>query len=191
VFASSFSEGDSTAAAHANPPSQDSNPSACPNECAIPHRRIINMTDDYDVVHNILYYIYTNRITFSTLLPEQTSQTTSGEPRICDAEGIYELAHRLDLASLQSKAVGFLRKSCNIRNITSRVFSEFASIYEEVGVIYDDYFRKHWGGVRETTEFKQYFSDMEQQYDSREVNRIFTKFRQLMIEANFAAADNK
>lgn len=190
VFASSFAEGDSATETHSKPFSLDSDHSTCLNECTISHQRIIRMTDDFDVVHNILYYIYTNRITFSNV-PSEQPQNSNEEPKICDAERIYELAHRLCLESLQSKALGFLQRSCNIRNITSRVFGEFASVYAEAGKIYDDYFRKHWEQVRETGEFKQHFSEMEQQYESKEINQIFTKFRQLMYDANFTVLDGK
>ena len=135
------------------------------------------MEDDFDVVHNVLYYIYTNSITLSTVTSEDPS---AGMPRRCDAEDIYAVAHRLELENLQIKALRFLKSTCNVRNITARVLSEFAMLYEDVGKIYNDYFIQHWGKIRETTEFNRYFSVVEEKEDLKEIRRVYRRFRGLM-----------
>ena len=189
MFASYFSEGDSTTAKLASLVSQRADATVCQYERPVPRRRI-SMPENFHVVHNILYYIYTNRIRFSTVIPEE-SQTECDDPQLCDAEDIYSLAHRLDIESLKSKALGFLNRSCNTKNITSRVFSEFASVYEEVGGLYENYFRKHWEEVRESAEFKHYFLTMDQEDDPKEINRTFRRFRELVHGAIFVDINGK
>ena len=144
------------------------------------------MVEDFDIVHNILYYLYASRITFSTstIGPEESSSESS-TPRVCDAEDIYALAHRLELEALQSKALRFLKSTCNERNITSRVLSEFASIYEEVGGVYESFFKENWREVRLTVEYREFFSTVEEIEDLKEIRRIYRKLREVMEEAVF------
>ena len=85
VFASSFSEGDSAAADKC----RDSQHS---QESLQNRRRGIIMVEDFENVNNILYYLYTSRITFSAsnVSPEELSSESSAL-QVCDAEGIYAL----------------------------------------------------------------------------------------------------
>jgi len=172
VFESAFSEGDLAVEASAV---QASDQTTSP-------RRHIMVDDDFDVVHNILYYLYTDSVAFDTNLdPSRASHL----PRICDAEDIYALAHRLDLADLQSKALHFLKLTCTPRNISERVLSPFATVYDQVGVVYDEYFRENWQIVRKTVEFKKCFRDVADGKDFDEISRVFKKFCELFEEAIF------
>jgi hypothetical protein len=170
VFESGFAEGDLAMAA-----------STAPMDRYFP-RREITMDDDYDVVHNVLYYLYTNTIRFST-----ESQNTPGPlPPLCDAEDVYALAHRLDLADLKSKTLHFMKLSCTKRNITERSLSSFAALYDQVGAIYDEYFKANWQEVFKTDEFEKYFEELADEGDAKETSRVFKKFRELFKGAAFA-----
>jgi hypothetical protein len=171
VFESGFSEGDLAVAA-----------SAARIDQYFP-RRQITMDDDCDVVHNVLYYLYTNTVRFSTATITETDNTPS-LPALCNAEDIYALAHRLDLADLQSKALHFLKLTCTIRNITERDLSSFAALYEQVGAVYDEYFKANWQEVQKTDEFEKYFVELEHEGDNKETFRVFKKFRELFKEAD-------
>jgi len=114
-------------------------------------RRVIKLTDDFDLFHIVLSYIYTDRICFSTT-PE-TAQL-SDIPITGNAEGIYALSHRLLLDSLSSKALHFLESTCTAHNITARVFGSFCSVYDEVGKLYHNYFMKNWNRIIQTPEFE-------------------------------------
>lgn len=179
MFASKFLEGDSATAARL------SNSRILGGASHQVHHRTITMVEDFDVVHNILYYIYTNRITFSNVKTEESDLTESSKPRVCDAEEIYALAHRLELEGLQSKALHFLKSTCDVENIIARVFSQFASLYEEVGKIYEEYFRENWEKIRKTMEFREYFSVLEDTGDLPELRRVLARFRELMNESMF------
>jgi hypothetical protein len=177
VFSSSFAEGDSATAAKISAlPSDGDHSDYYP-------RRIIPMEDDFDVVHNILYYLYTNRIFFSS--KSQPSPKIFYDPKICDAEEIYALAHRLELNALRKKALSYLRLSCNPRNITTRVFSAYASVYEEMGDVYREYFRKNWTEIRGTSEFEDYFKELEEIAEREEIVRVNQRYRELMKDASF------
>ena len=149
------------------------------------YRRIITMEENFDVVHNVVYYIYTNRIKFSTF--DSDDPPIGTEPNVSDAEEIFALAHRLDLVDLKKITLAFLGRTCTVGNITSRVFSQFASLYEEVGQIYEEYFRKEWLQIQKSSEFKEYFLLMEGDNDSQEIIRIFRKFREFVQDARYIA----
>jgi hypothetical protein len=144
VFASAFLEGDSVSIAELK---SETPLAPLRQDGTSLHRKTITITEDFDVVHNILYYIYTNSITFSTVA-SQEPQSKGNQPNVCDAEDIFALAHRLDLEDLKGKALEFLGRSCTPRNITSRVFSQSASLYDEVGKVYDEYFKRNWATIQ-------------------------------------------
>jgi hypothetical protein len=175
VFYSAFFEGDSVAA-------EKSNSNLTQGDMVPIYRRKSTMKESFDIVHNVIYYLYTTRITFSTVVPEDPPASGSRSPCVCDAEDIYALAHRLDLPDLQDKALKFPQWSCNIHNITDRVFSERTSLYEDVGHTYDEYFRANCYNLWETPEFKNYISLLEQSEDIMEVTLVFSKFRELIME---------
>jgi hypothetical protein len=183
VFASAFLEGDSTIAAISKLKSGNPDVSLGQYGTSL-QRRIITMTEDFDVVHNVLYYIYTNCITFSIVASDEP-QPEGNQPNICDAEDIFMLAHRLDLEGLKKKALKFLGRSCTPRNITSRVFSQFASLYDEVDSVYEDYFKDNWAIIQNSAEFKKDFSLIEEKSDPTEIIRIFGRFRELFQRALF------
>ena len=180
VFSSSFAEGDSaTAAKLCVLPSDSDHFDYYP-------RRIIPMEDDFDVVHNILYYLYTGKIYFCTeSQPSYREMFYLNSPKICDAEEIYALAHRLELNTLQMKALSFLRLSCNPRNITTRVFGAYASVYEEMGKVYKDYFRKNSSEIHAMAEFEGYFRELEEIAEREEIVRVNKRYRELMKDASF------
>ena len=148
-----------------------------------PRRQII-MDDDCDVFHNVLYYLYTNTVRFSL---HTEIKNIPPLPPFCDAEDIYALAHRLDLADLQSKALHFLKLTCTKRNITERLLSSFAILYEQVGAVYDEYFKANWQEVQKTDEYEKYFQELASEGDAKETSRVLTKFRELFKEAALTA----
>lgn len=49
--------------------------------------------------------------------------------------------------------------------------------------MYDSYFRSHWEAIKCTTEFEQFFDDIDG--ENEEISRVFTKFRKLMRNSSF------
>jgi hypothetical protein len=135
--------------------------------------------EPFDLLHTILYYLYTDRITFSTNLD---ASLPANLPKLCSAEDIYVAADRMFLNELKEKALTFLKLSCTTENITSRVLSSFADVHAEVGTLYTDYFRKNWDRVKESEHFNQAFEDLEEGSDKKQAEK---KFRDLMKGAVF------
>jgi hypothetical protein len=135
-------------------------------------RRQVAVDDDYDLFHIVLFYLYTDRICFTTT-SEYTSKTDL--PSTTDAEGVYAIAHRLMLDSLMAKALHFLESTSNVRNITARTFGGFGAIHEEVGKLYDEVFVGLWSLVKHSSDFEDFFAELDE--DSAESKRANTKFR--------------
>jgi hypothetical protein len=144
-----------------------------------PRKKITD--EDYDLLHNILYYLYTDNITFGTrvhtILP-------SNLPKLCSVEDIYMAADRMLLGELKDRALQFLKLSCTADNITSRLMSTFAELHDEVGTVYEAYFRENWDRIKNKEEFEQLFMDLKDT-ESKESWRMHAKFREMMKGAVF------
>lgn len=150
MFASRFSEGDTVAALR---------PDA--HEYS---RRIIRSEEDFEILHTVLYYLYTEKVYLRT---DDTLVGPSNVPSYCDAEEIFAIAHRYHIAQLKQKALIFLRDTCNAENIVQRVFSELAILYDEVGEIYGTFFQRHWNEIRERKELDRYLESLEKNNSPR------------------------
>ena len=145
----------------------------------LPNQSRINAEDSYELLHTILYYIYTDRIAFGTNLEASLPPPF---PKLCSAEDVYMAADRMLLSELKYRALEFLKLSCTTGNIVTRVLSKFAELHEEVSESYAGYFRKHWDLVKGTENFSQCFSGDD---ELDEVLRINSRFRELMKGAVF------
>ena len=133
------------------------------------------VNEDYELFHLVLFYLYTNRIHFIT--SEELAEN-SEIPSTGDAEGIYAIAHRLMVESLEKKALHFLQSTCTIQNITSRTFGTFAAGHKDPTKLYDAFFLEHWDEVKHLPEFEKFFVGLED--DPSEYVRVNTKFRHMM-----------
>lgn len=138
-----------------------------------PSHRIIRIDEDFDLFHLVLKYFYTHTFCFVTTPDFKPSPDI---PTTLDAEGIYAIAHNLNIKPLEEKALHFLKATCNIDNITARALGNFASEHKVLGDVYDSYFLKHFGLVRNSRTFEDVFSTT----NDADSNRINKKFRQLM-----------
>jgi hypothetical protein len=162
VFASAFSEGDTGPTLRTN--AQDRS------------RRIIQTEENFEILHTLVYYLYTKKVYL------KTKSTLIGPPSVpayCDAEEIFAIAHRYDLQELKEKVLIFLRDTCKIENIVGRVFSEFAILYDEVGELYEAYFRRHWDEIRQGHELDWFFDALERENSPR-IWKVCKRFAKLM-----------
>ena len=156
-------------------------------------KRQIIIQDDFDLLHNILYFIYTDRVRFSASSdPPNRSSSSTILPNISPVEHIYMAADRMLLSSLRTKALDFLSLTNTINNITSRIMSPFADLYAEVSDMYTEYFRERWEEIKKTDEFNSYFIEMEERAREKddpegveEILRVNERFRELMKDATF------
>src|SRR5271168_2644746 len=78
--------------------------------------------DKFEVLYPTLYYIYTDRVCFTTA-PIQNASTLYNVPP-CDPESAYRLGDLLGLDQLKSSALAFLLETTDETNIISRIFGE-------------------------------------------------------------------
>jgi len=145
----------------------------------VPHKKTTE--EDYDLLHNILYYLYTDNITFGTRID---TVLPSNLPKLCPVEDIYVTADRMLLGELKHKALQFMELSCTADNITSRLMSTFAELHGEVATVYEAYFRANWDRIKNREEFEQPFMDLKDT-ESKESWRVHAKFREVMKGAVF------
>ena len=142
-------------------------------------RRVITIPEDFDVFHNILYYLYTGIIVFDTS-PEDLEPSLN-TPKTVDVHALYAAADRFLLTDLQQKAFDFLQKTCTVENITSRVFGDFAGTHHEVTKFYKDFFKEHIGAVVMSFDYKNFFEEAEG-WSAKRRAEVNSKFRELAEE---------
>jgi hypothetical protein len=163
VFTSGFQEGNSTT----------------DNGTSSENGRIIDSPENFDVYHNILSFLYTGIVVFE-MAPDQ-SEPTKKKPRAIDVHTMYDAADRFLLPDLKQKAFDFLKKTCTVDNITSRVFGECASLHDELTKYYDSYFKDNIQSVLESSGYKDFFEE-EEAWTTKKRADINTKVRALLEE---------
>lgn len=81
---------------------------------------IVTITEGFDLWHALILCLYMDKICFATN-PEGFQGEFGDYTLIAIGEGIYALAHRLLFDSITSKALTFLKATCNIHMNTARV----------------------------------------------------------------------
>jgi BTB/POZ domain len=161
VFKSGFSEG-------SEPITHNSN--QCP-------RRIIVSIERFELLHAILYYLYTDKVLFGA----DSAIAENLRMPACDAEELFAIAHRFDIPKLREKAVNFIIDSCDAKNIIPHVFGEFAQTYKEVGEAYAKVFHRHWNEIRTSKELDELLEGLEDE-DADRRTTIVRKYRELTRE---------
>jgi hypothetical protein len=139
------------------------------------YRHIVNIHDSPELFHAILYYAYTDRITFTT--DPQLCQGQVSAIHVDDVEEFYALAHRMLLDKLAEKALQLLAETSTVDNITVRALGKFGCTYEAVRARYTEFLLNHWDEVIVTSAFDEFFKEMEN--DPKEFKRINDMFRRL------------
>lgn len=142
-------------------------------------RTHIEVDDDFDLLHNVLYYLHTNQISFGTDLTDEQPRAAH-LPKLCPAEDIYAMADRLLVDDLKKKAFDFLKLTCSAENITARTMSKFARLYKEVGDMYATYYRENWEQVRSASAHEEFFTEIELEGDIKELIGILKRYRVIM-----------
>jgi hypothetical protein len=134
--------------------------------------------EPFEVLHPILYYLYTDRICFTTL-PIEEAKPLHQVPS-CNAEDAYRIGDLYDLEPLKKKALGFLVDTADMTNIISQIFGEYALKYQEIGQGYEKVFYKYWNDIRNTGVLSQYFRDLEDEEDGERKRQVIRRCMKLM-----------
>jgi hypothetical protein len=140
-----------------------------------PGHRVIRVTEDFDVLHAILYYLYTGRITFDT---EINAPSTIG-PKIIDSTVIYVQADRLLLGDLKKIAFDFFKSALGVDNVTAYTFNEDLCLHKEIESYCSEFFANHLEQVVESDEYIKFFAELEECSIERRA-WVDSKFRKLV-----------
>ena len=173
VFKSSFAEGD-----------LNNGVSASNLDDRSLRRTHVQVDDDFDLLHNILYYLHTNQISFGTDLTDDQPRAAH-LPKLCPAEDIYAMADRLLLDDLKKKAFDFLKLTCSVENITARTMSKFARLYKDVGDMYATYYRMNWKQVKTTAAHREFFAERDSEGDVKEIIALLKRYRVVMEDPSW------
>jgi hypothetical protein len=166
VFASNFREGK-------DDPSRTCN---CASQSVL--IRTIPTDEYFETLYPVLYYLYTNRILFTTLPIEDACPLYQVPP--CNAEEAYRFGHMLELPELQAKALAFLSDTYNEHNIIEKVFGECALNYEQVGKGCEAVFYQHWNSIRKRGDVREYFESLERNASEERKKRVTMRCIELM-----------
>lgn len=142
--------------------------------------RTLPAYDDFEVLHPILYYIYTDRIYFTTGTAELMSPHHNVPP--CNAEAAYRIAHLYGLVELGKKPLEFLLDTVDETNIIPQIFGEFALTYAAVGKSYEKIFCKFWNEIRATDEITGYFNELLAGDDEKRKRKVMKRYVALTIK---------
>jgi BTB/POZ domain len=135
-------------------------------------KRVIPMEMEFDTLHTILYYLYTDQIVFHS----KSGNETVGHLMTVDVHRLYQAADQLLLPHLKDKAFEFLWHTRDIQNITARVFGEYAKTHDNLYRIYRHFFCTHLPAIVQTTEFDDFFDQLE----GTDAERVNVHFRELV-----------
>ncbi|KAJ7474212.1 hypothetical protein FB451DRAFT_1088903 [Mycena latifolia] len=103
----------------------------------------------YKTWNALLYYLYTNRVTFRTL--DSPERAVSRVPE-CSAKSMYKLADRFGLSQLKNLALESLTSQLSPDNIVGEAFSTFTSVYPEIQDIEVEFLIQHLPNLTEEIE---------------------------------------
>jgi hypothetical protein len=138
--------------------------------------RTIESIEDFELLHSVVYYLYTDKVCFTTAVVGEEQ----GEIPECDAEAAYAIADRFQLEGLKAKARAFLLDTCCIINIVPRILGEFAFEYEELGRSYENIFFRLWDQVRDTDKLSKFLLSLEESDDRGKASRANQRVWELM-----------
>jgi hypothetical protein len=133
--------------------------------------------EPFEVLHPLLYYLYTERTCFTTTPIEEAKSFYNVPP--FDAEDAYRVGDILGLPELKEKALNFLVTTSDGSNIVSRVFGDYALKYKEIGHRYEAVFYKHWTEIKKSDELKQYFEELKEEADKKRGWKAIMRFLEI------------
>ena len=136
----------------------------------------------FDILHNIIFYLYTGEISLASDVSEKRWQASNPAiPNLCSAEEIFLIATAFRLDDLSAMASGFLRTTCTVGNITSRIFSTYARTSSALREMYQEFFLENWDEVKRHRSHEDYFKEkVNSCHDVEELKKLFEQYRLLI-----------
>jgi hypothetical protein len=140
--------------------------------------RVIPSPEPFEVLYPLLYYLYTDRVCFTTA-PIGAAKSFYNVPSF-DPEEAYRVGDLLDLDKLKERALDFLSSTSDESNIVSRVFGDYALDYEDIGKCYEKFFYQHWNSIRRKNGGKRYFKGLSDEADHGKSAKLLQRCLDLM-----------
>ena len=136
----------------------------------------------FDILHNIIFYLYTGEISLVSDVSEKRWQVPDPTiPNLCSAEEIFLSATAFGLDDLSATTSGFLRATCTVGNITSRIFGMYAQMSSALREMYQEFFLKNWDKVKRHRSHEDYFKEkVNSCHDIEELKELFEQYRLLI-----------
>jgi hypothetical protein len=131
----------------------------------------------FEVLYPILYYMYSDRICFTTAPIGDATPKYEVPP--CDAQEAYRVGDILGLSQLKETALHFLVDTTDRSNILARIFGEFALTYDEIGSGYEKVFYKCWDDIRKTGALMEYFRRIQEEEKEERIMEVAVRCLQL------------
>lgn len=139
---------------------------------------IIDLEEDFDLLHTILFYIYTDRISFAgDVDASRWGAIDPAMPKPCKVDDILYTAGLLGMDKLGDKARTFIYRSCTAENITERLFAKTS---RDISRIYVSFYCNNWDKIKRSRSDEQYFEEREAKDDLTSLVDLFKRYRQLM-----------
>jgi hypothetical protein len=124
--------------------------------------RTIIYIDDFDFVtmHNLLYFIYTDRVNFCRNVRQEEDFQAEGCPSPADVFATYRAANMYLLERLESRAGKVLINTTTTANICDRLFSIDCKPYENLREAYIKFILKNYEKVKVTEEWEETMTNM-------------------------------
>ncbi|POY71203.1 hypothetical protein BMF94_5515 [Rhodotorula taiwanensis] len=143
---------------------------------AVSYKQIVVRGTAYTTYFAALLYFATGHISFA---PLRSSFSGAGEPGSSDKDGtrlaalskileeapdvpvpaspkpIYRLAHMIDCAELQQRALDSFWKQLGVTNVLAELFSDVANAHPAIRDAALDYASKHWGKISRTEQWEE------------------------------------
>jgi hypothetical protein len=140
-----------------------------------PGHRTIEVTEDFDVLYAIVYYLYTSHIIFDNgLIPPLPLG-----PKVIDSTIIYTQADRLLLPDLKRIAFEFFKSTLGVKNVTTYTFDEDLCLHKEIESCCSEFFSTHLEEVVESNEYIEFFAELEKCSIERQA-WVDSRFRKLV-----------
>jgi hypothetical protein len=139
--------------------------------------RTLPAYEDFEVLHPIFYYIYTDRVCFTDIPVAAASPSHNVPP--CNPEDAYRLGDLYGLENLKEKALQFLLDTTDEFNIIPRILGEFALTYDAVGKAYEKMFYQYWNEIRKRSDLTEYFQKLHQGDDEKRKWEVTKRYVEL------------
>lgn len=136
--------------------------------------RQVVVDDDFNLFHNILYYIYFDYISFAPGLHDLPSEL----PEVCDVEEVYSVADRFILPDLKKKVLNYLSTHCDVEEFFFRVMTAEGHHKVAADLMYEEYCLENWDKIRSSQSLG---SLLQKHDDDEELVYFYQWFGRMML----------